>query len=133
MPYGFQDELARLRAEAGREDDQAERRAAYQRMLDYRAGVGIAADLTGRVATFGTNAADKAATLRTAARQQPNTLEGRVASSELGEAAVLYGVEAERQRPQREVDAAYIARARELWNRHYAAAAREREGWDRQR
>lgn len=133
MAYSFQDELTRQHAETLREEQRAAGKAGYQRLIDYRAGVGIAAAIAGRVAAGCQSAAESAATLRAVSAQQPDTLTGRVVAGELADEIARHQTEAERQSPQREADPAYRARAAELWQLHYAGAGRERQAWQRNR
>lgn len=127
MPYSFQDELARLQAETDDERERAQARAGRQHMLDYQRGVAIARDIAVRTAGARDDIETKIGSLRRAIPQGASLME-RVIAGRLAEEISYYAAEAERQRPQRVADANYYARAQELWDRHYAAAQRERDG-----
>ena len=86
----FQDDLDRRNAAGTREREQAASRAAYERKLDYQQGEAVAADIAGRVARYGRDAASSVATLEGAARHQHDGLAGRVAAARLLDHAINY-------------------------------------------
>lgn len=126
----FLDRLAAQLAANDRHHDQVARAKGRERSDQYREGQSIAADIIGRVAAFGSTYECNTATLRDAARKQPDTLAGRVAAGQLAEAAssneaATPDTQAEARRIDALTAAERIAAARARRNDRYRCPDRE--------
>lgn len=135
MTESFGDRLAALNAERAALDEQADRARGQKRREEYLAGKSVAADIIGRVAAFGSTYDRNEQTLREAARQQPQSLLGRIAAAGLSEAAsdIAPHAAADRERRARAVQRE-AGEADRLARYHDCAAQRDQDWYiDRRR